>query len=48
MNRGLVKRYGLRGLPYLALFKGGEKVDGIEGAIGKDKVMSLVKKNTGL
>jgi thioredoxin 1 len=46
--RGLVKKYSLRGLPYIAIFKDGEKVDGIEGAIGKEKVVDLVKKNTGL
>jgi len=42
--RALVKQYSLKGLPYLAVFKDGEKKGGIEGAIGKQKVVDLLKK----
>ena len=35
---GLVKRYSLRGLPYLSLFKDGEKQEGIEVIFAPPKV----------
>lgn len=42
--RSLVKRYSLRGLPYIAIFKGGEKIDGVEGVVKLDKINDLLKK----
>jgi thioredoxin 1 len=41
----LVKRYSLRGLPYLAMFLNGKKIDGYEGAFSKEKLNAFIKKN---
>ncbi|RMG18124.1 MAG: thioredoxin [Deltaproteobacteria bacterium] len=36
--------YGVRGIPTLLLFKNGEVVDQIVGAVGKDKIESMIQK----
>lgn len=37
-------KYGIRAIPTLILFKGGEKVDQITGAVGKPQLTELIKK----
>jgi thioredoxin 1 len=37
-------KYGIRAIPTLILFKGGEVVDQITGAVGKGQLTELVKK----
>jgi thioredoxin len=37
-------KYGIRAIPTLILFKGGEKVDQITGAVGKTQLTDLIKK----
>ena len=37
--------YGVRSIPYLALFKGGEVVDSITGAVPKDQIAQVLDKH---
>ncbi len=37
-------KYGIRAIPTLILFKGGEVVDQITGAVGKGQLSDLIKK----
>ena len=37
-------RYGVRGIPTVILFKGGQVVDQVVGAVPKDRLMDLIKK----
>ena len=37
-------KFGIRAIPTLILFKGGEVVDQITGAVGKAQLVSLIKK----
>jgi thioredoxin 1 len=46
-NAGTPTRYGVRGIPALLLFKNGELVDQIIGAVPKAQVVSLLKKALG-
>jgi len=46
-NAGTPARYGVRGIPALLLFKNGELVDQIIGAVPKAHVVSLLKKALG-
>ncbi len=43
-NPGTAARYGVRGIPALLLFKNGELVDQIIGAVPKTQVVSLLEK----
>lgn len=43
---GVPGRYGVRGIPTLILFKGGQPVDQIVGAVPKSKMEELIKKHT--
>jgi len=38
-------QYGVRSIPTLILFKNGEPVDAIVGAVGKEKLVDLVQKH---
>ncbi|NLH46965.1 MAG: thioredoxin [Myxococcales bacterium] len=38
-------RYGIRGIPTVILFKGGQEVDKIVGAVPKNKFVDLIKKH---
>ena len=38
------RQYGVRGIPTLLLFKDGKVVDQIVGAVAKDKIEAMVKK----
>ncbi len=38
-------RYGIRGIPTLILFKGGQEVDRIVGLVGKGAIESLIEKH---
>jgi len=40
-----VREYSIHGLPTLAIFKNGENISQIEGAIGKQKVLDLLNDN---
>jgi len=37
-------KYGIRAIPTLILFKNGEKVDQITGAVGKSQLTEMIKK----
>lgn len=39
-------KYGVRGIPTLILFKGGQPVDQIVGAVPRSKLEDLIKKHT--
>ncbi len=43
-NPGTPARYGVRGIPALLLFKNGELVDQVIGAVPKAQVVSLLEK----
>ena len=42
-NPGVASRYQVRGIPTLLLFKDGAVVDQVVGAVGKEKVATLLK-----
>ena len=44
-NMGTPGRYGIRGIPTLLLFKGGEVVDQIVGAVPKGKLKEMIEKH---
>ncbi len=44
-NMGTPGRYGIRGIPSLLLFKGGEVVDQIMGAHPKGKIKEMIDKH---
>jgi thioredoxin 1 len=46
-NPQVAQRYGIRGLPTLILFKGGNVADRIVGAISKDSIARLIDKHVG-
>ena len=46
-NPQVAQRYGIRGLPTLILFKGGNVEDRIVGAISKDSIARLIDKHVG-
>jgi thioredoxin 1 len=41
-NPGAASRYQVRGIPTLLLFKGGQVVEQVVGAVGKDKVSAML------
>lgn len=41
-NPGAASRYQVRGIPTLLLFKGGNVVDQVVGAVGKEKVAEIL------
>jgi thioredoxin 1 len=46
-NANAPAQYGVRSIPYLALFKGGEVVDSLVGSVPKAKLTDLLDKNIG-
>ena len=44
-NPMVAQRYGIRGLPTLILFKGGQVEDRIVGSISKDSIARLIEKH---
>ncbi|MFQ5457817.1 MAG: thioredoxin [Myxococcota bacterium] len=44
-NMGTPVKYGIRGIPTLLLFKGGEVVDQIVGAVPKGKLKEMLEKH---
>ena len=43
-NRETANRYGIRGIPTLMLFKDGQVVDQIVGAVPRDRIKELLDK----
>ncbi len=43
-NQGTPGKYGVRGIPTVILFKGGEVVDQVVGAVPKTQLEALIKK----
>ena len=43
-NPGLPGRYGVRGIPTLIIFKGGQVSDQITGAVGKAQIVQAISK----
>ena len=43
-NPGTPSKFGIRAIPTLIMFKGGEVVDQITGAVGKSQLQDLIKK----
>jgi thioredoxin 1 len=41
---GIAQRYGIRGVPTLYVFKGGQVVDKVVGAVPKGKIAELVQR----
>ncbi|MEW6126143.1 MAG: thioredoxin [Acidobacteriota bacterium] len=41
-------RYGIRGIPTLILFKGGQEVDRIVGFVGKGAIEAMIQKHAGV
>ena len=37
-------KYGIRGIPTLLIFKGGDMKEAIVGAVSKDKIVAAIKK----
>ncbi len=46
-SRATPAKYGVRGIPTLLLFKGGQVVEQLVGALPKDKIADAVKKHLG-
>ena len=46
-SRTTPAKYGVRGIPTLLLFKGGQVVEQLVGALPKDKIADAVKKHLG-
>lgn len=44
-NTGIAAQYGIRSIPTLFVFKGGEKVDTVVGLQNKDQLASLLNKH---
>jgi thioredoxin 1 len=44
-NQGLASQYGVRGVPTLLVFAGGEAVERVVGVRGKDELASLLEKH---
>ncbi len=44
-NPGAPSKYGVRGIPTLILFKGGEEVEQIVGNVAKDSILSVLKQH---
>lgn len=45
-NPAMPARYGVRGIPTMILFKGGEEVEQIVGNLPKDNILAVVQKHT--
>lgn len=43
-NQGVPNRYGIRGIPTLILFKGGQEQERIVGAVSKDAITKVIEK----
>jgi thioredoxin 1 len=43
-NANIPASYGVRSIPYMALFKGGEVVDSLVGAVPKNKLIEMIDK----
>ncbi len=43
-NRDIPSNYGVRSIPYLVMFKQGEVVDSLIGAVPKGKLMAMIDK----
>ncbi len=43
-NQGAPAKYGVRGIPTMIVFKGGEEVDQIVGNVPKDRITEVLKK----
>jgi thioredoxin 1 len=43
-NQNVPNRYGIRGIPTLILFKGGQEQERIVGAVSKDAIAKVVEK----
>jgi thioredoxin 1 len=44
-NQGVTARYGIRGIPSLLLFKGGQVAEQLVGATSKDTVVKMIEKH---
>ena len=44
-NQEFAGRYGIQGIPAMKVFKAGEIVDEIAGAVPKDKIVAMIEKN---
>ena len=45
-NQGVASRYQVRGIPTLLVFKGGQVVDQVVGAVPKEKLAELLESHT--
>ena len=46
-NANIPVNYGVRSIPYMALFKGGEVVDSVVGSVPKTKLAEMLDKTLG-
>ena len=46
-NPGIASQYGIRSIPTLMLFKGGQKVDSVVGAVPKTTIANTIEKHLG-
>ena len=46
-NANVPANYGVRSIPYMAMFKGGQLVDSIVGAVPKAKLTEMLDKSVG-
>jgi thioredoxin 1 len=44
-NPGIATQYGIRSIPTLMLFKGGQKVDSVVGAVPKTTIANTIEKH---
>jgi len=44
-NPGIATQYGIRSIPTLMLFKGGQKVDSVVGAVPKSTIANTIEKH---